>query len=132
MANDKIVLGKSHSTTVAVDSTNTATAVHSGGLEVFSTPSMIALMECAAYECIETDLEQGQTTVGTMVNIVHSAASPIGAEITATATVTSVDKRMVHFDVTASDGHGEIGSGTHTRAIIDTERFMAKLEAKKA
>jgi len=131
MANDKIVPGKSHSTTVTVNSTNTATAVHSGGLEVFSTPSMIALMECAGYECIEADLEPGQTTVGTMVNIVHAAASPVGATITATATVTSIEKRMVHFNVTASDGHGEIGSGTHTRAIIDIERFMAKLEAKK-
>jgi len=131
MTNDKIVQGKSHSTTVNVDNTNTATAVHSGGLEVFSTPSMIALMECAAYECIEADLEPGQTTVGTIVNIQHLAASPIGATITATATVTSVEKRLVHFNVTASDGHGEIGNGTHTRAIIDVERFMAKLEAKK-
>ena len=132
MTNDKIVIGKTHSTTTTVDGTNTATAVHSGGLEVFSTPSMIALMECAAYECIEADLEQGQTTVGTMVNIVHTAATPIGAKITATAAVTAVEKRMVHFTVTASDGHDEIGSGTHTRAIIDTERFMSKLAEKQA
>jgi len=132
MTNDKIIPGKCHSKTITVNISNTATAVHSGGLEVFATPSMIALMESAAYECIEADLASGQTTVGTMVNIEHVAASPIGAEITATATVTSVEGRKVHFTVTARDGGGEIGSGTHTRAIIDTERFMSKLADKKA
>jgi len=130
MTHDKIKPGKSHSKTIPVTASNTATAVHSGGLEVFSTPSMIALMECAAYECIEADLDPGQTTVGTMVNIEHVAASPIGAEITATAAVTSIDGRKVHFAVTARDGNGEIGSGTHTRAIINIERFMSKLADK--
>ena len=132
MTNDKIVPGKSHSKTITVSASNTATAVHSGGLEVFATPSMIALMESAAYKCIEADLAPGQTTVGTMVNIEHLAASPIGAEITAIATVTSVEGRKVHFTVTAHDGSGEIGSGTHTRAIVDIERFMSKLADKKA
>jgi len=122
--------GKKHSVSVTVHPENTATAVHSGGLDVFATPAMIALMERAAYECIENSIGPEQTTVGSVVNIEHLAASPLGAHVTATATVESVDGRKVHFTVSAGDGSGEIGSGTHTRVIVDKDRFMAKAKTR--
>jgi len=106
---------------------NTARAVCSGGIDVFATPMMIALMESAGCDCLQKFLENGITSVGTKVNIEHTAASPIGAKITATATVVSVSGRMVELQVSAKDDTREIGRGTHTRAIIHIDKFMAKL-----
>ena len=122
--------GMTHSVSVTVDAANTAAAVHSGELEVFATPAMIALMERAAYECVKDCLEAGKTTVGSMVNIEHLAASPVGTKITATATVESADERRINFRISASDGSGEIGAGTHTRAIVDIVRFMSRVQAR--
>jgi len=106
---------------------NTAKAVGSGNLDVFSTPMMIALMEQAACECLADCLEHGQSSVGTQINVTHTAASPLNAKITATAIIENVDGRKISFTVTAHDGTNEIGSGTHERFLIDAERFMQKL-----
>ncbi|MCL2852924.1 MAG: thioesterase family protein [Defluviitaleaceae bacterium] len=122
--------GMSHSVSAAVNETNTAHTVGSGGLAVLATPSMIAMMERAAYECVEKSMNDGQTTVGSMISIEHLAASPVGAQITATATVETADGRKIDFKISARDGHGEIGSGTHTRFIVDKERFMSKAQAR--
>ena len=88
----KIRLGKTASVTVTVDSSNTAKAVGSGSLDVFATPMMIALMEHAACEVLAGALDDGQTSVGTYISANHTAASPIGAKITATATINSVSE----------------------------------------
>jgi predicted thioesterase len=108
---------------------NTAKTVESGSLDVFSTPMMIALMEKAACECLTGGLEMGQTSVGTEISVQHTAASPIGAEITATAEITAREGRKVTFAVHAADENGEVGKGTHTRFIVDAQRFMAKLQS---
>jgi len=110
-----------------VKDTNTAKAVKSGSLSVFATPMMAALMEEAACGCLTDVLETGQSSVGTQIAIEHTAASPLGAEITATATVTSIEGRKITFGISAKDNKNEIGKGTHTRFIIDAERFMSKL-----
>jgi predicted thioesterase len=128
----QIAVGKSASATATVDSTNTAKAFKSGGLDVFATPAMIALMEQAACKVLDGVLGEGETSVGTQVNVSHDAASPIGAVITATATVTAVSSRRVEFDVTAVDGSGAIGGGTHSRVIVSEDRFMSKVNAKLA
>ncbi|MCL2055354.1 MAG: thioesterase family protein [Oscillospiraceae bacterium] len=125
---EKIIAGKTASAKVKVDGSNTAKAVGSGSLDVFATPMMVALMEKAACECLADGLEAGQTSVGTHIEVSHTAASPLGAEITACASVTGVSGRSVEFSVTAQDGKGEIGSGKHTRFIVDEERFMGKLK----
>ena len=119
--------GKSATVTTTVTDKNTAKAVGSGSLDVFATPMMIALMEQAACECIADGLEPGQTSVGTQINAAHTAASPLGAVISATAEIVAVDGRKISFTVTAHDGTNEIGNGTHERFIIDAERFMNKL-----
>ena len=122
------MIGKSATVTTTVTDKNTAKAVGSGNLDVFATPMMIALMEQAACECLADSLEPGQSSVGTQINATHTAATPLKAKITATATIESVDGRKVSFTVTACDGTNEIGSGTHERFVIDIGRFMKKLE----
>ena len=109
---------------------NLASAMGSGALDVFATPAMVALMEQAACLCLEGALEAGQTTVGTALVVAHTAATPPGMEVSATATVTAVDGRKVEFVVAARDEKEEIGRGTHTRFVVDAGRFMEKALSK--
>ncbi|MCL2398519.1 MAG: thioesterase family protein [Defluviitaleaceae bacterium] len=122
------MIGKTATATTTVKDTNTAKAVGSGNLDVFSTPMMIALMEEAACNVLANSLEPGQSSVGTQISIDHTAASPLNSNITATATITGIEGRKVTFDISAKDDKSEIGKGTHTRFIVDAERFMAKLK----
>lgn len=110
---------------------NTAAAVGSGALEVFSTPSMIALMEKASRELVQPYLEEGQSTVGTRLEVSHVAASPIGAHIRAESTLVKIDRRMLTFEVKAYADGELIGEGRHQRCIIYAERFMEKALAKQ-
>jgi len=123
-------VGKIATAQVAVTEKNTAKAVGSGNLNVFATPMMIALMEQAACECLADDLTATQSSVGTQINVAHTAASPIGETIIATATIDQIDDRKVLFTVSARDSKNEIGKGTHERFVIDAERFMSKLEQR--
>ena len=119
--------GKTATATIMVNENNTAKAVGSGNLEVFSTPMMIALMEQAACECLADSLEEGQTSVGVHVSVDHLAASGLGKTISATAIVDEVDGRKVLFSVSAGDGVNEIGNGKHTRVIVNAEKFMSRV-----
>ena len=110
---------------------NTSAAVGSGALEVFSTPSMIALMEKASRELVQPYLEEGQSTVGTRLEVSHVAASPIGAHIHAESTLVEIDRRMLTFEVKAYADGELIGEGRHQRGIIYAERFMEKALAKQ-
>lgn len=115
---------------VVVTKGNTALALGSGTLEVFATPAMIALMEGTAAESVESLLEEGQTTVGTALEIKHLAASPIGMPIRCESELIAVDGRALTFAVTAYDKAGKIGEGTHGRFIVDSEKFFAKAQGK--
>ena len=123
-------VGISASAVTVVSDANTAMTVKSGNLPVFGTPMMVALMEEAACNALKEAnmLNEGQSSVGTHISVDHSAASPIGAKITATATITNVDGRKITLDLKAQDDKQEIGKGHHVRFIIDAERFMAKLK----
>ena len=110
---------------------NTAAAVGSGALEVFATPSMIALMEKAALESVQPLLEPGQSTVGTELKVSHLAATPMGMTVRAESELTAVDGRVLSFKVAAWAGEELIGEGEHKRCIVYTERFMAKAAAKR-
>ncbi|HMG06010.1 MAG TPA: hypothetical protein VK581_11140 [Chthoniobacterales bacterium] len=92
--------------------------------EVFATTRMIALMELASARVLKPLLREGEMSVGVTVDIVHSAATPIGAKVNATATYRGRDGRLFIFDVVAHDPGGEIGRGTHKRAIISRERLL--------
>lgn len=103
---------------------NTAKSMGSGDLEVLATPAMVALMEQAAVNALE--LSDDQSTVGTSLNITHSAATAIGVKITASAELIEIDRRRLVFSVEASDEAGQIGVGKHERFIIDKEPFVKK------
>ena len=126
IADSNIALGKSAIAETTVTENNTAKAVGSGSLDVFATPMMVALMEQAACNVLADALEVGQTSVGTDISIQHTAASPIGMKITAAAVIESVAGRSIKFAVSANDEGGEIGTGTHTRVIVDGEKFAEK------
>ena len=113
-----------------VTSLNTAETVGSGSLKDFATPTMIALMEKASCKALEGFLEEGSTTVGTLVNVEHLSATPVGMKVTVKSTVTAVEGRKVCFDVEAFDEVGVIGRGTHERFVVFAEKFMAKTESK--
>ncbi|HIW51957.1 MAG TPA: thioesterase family protein [Candidatus Alistipes excrementipullorum] len=118
--------GLSFTSRTTVSSENTAKAIGSGDMEVFATPAMIALMENAAMLAVAAGLPEGSSTVGSEMNVTHIKPSGLGAEITATAVLTSVEGRKLTFNVGASDSEGMIGEGTHVRYIVDRERFLAK------
>ena len=109
---------------LTVNEKDTALAMGSGGLEVFATPAMIALMENAAFTLLKNE---GSESVGTEMNVKHTRACLTGSKVYATAKVTSVNGNWVNFEVAAFDEKGEIGNGVHTRYIIDAQKFMAKL-----
>ena len=109
---------------VKVDDTNTAVTMGSGSLKVFATPAMIALIEKAACKALEGQLEDGQTTVGTKLDVAHVAATPVGMNVTA------IDNRRLVFEVVARDEKDIIGKGIHERFIVNAEKFTAKTYGK--
>lgn len=111
-----------------VDDSRTAEAFGAGGVRVFGTPAMIGLMENAAWRLVQPELAEGETTVGTVVNIRHLAATPVGERVTATAELVEIDGRRLVFRVTAMDEHQLIGEGTHERARVHLDRFLARLQ----
>ena len=117
--------------TITVTEDKTALAMGSGTLPVIATPAMSALMENTAYKSVADELEEGAGTVGTLMNVKHVAATPVGMEVTCETKLVEVDRKRLVFEVKAYDAAGVIGEGTHERFIIDNERFLAKAEAKK-
>ena len=120
-------IGASHTNEKLVERQDTAAFMGSGTVEVFATPAMILLMELAARNAVQGDLPSGSTTVGTLVNVQHVAATPLGAKVAAKAVLTHIDGRKLTFNIEATDENGVIGKGVHERVIIDVERFMARL-----
>lgn len=104
----------------------TALAAGSGTLEVFATPHMTALMERAAWTLVQPYLDAGKTTVGTKLSVEHTAATPVGMTVRATATVTAVEGKKITFAVTAEDACGGTGRGTHERAVVTEESFLKR------
>jgi predicted thioesterase len=110
---------------------NSAVAMGSGSLEVFSTPSMIALMENAAASSVRPHLEPGKTTVGISIDAKHISATPLGMAVFCESCLTEIDGKRLVFKITAFDSNGEIGSARHERMIVDAKRFMEKAASKK-
>ena len=109
---------------------NSARAMGSGTLPVFATPAMTALMEKAAWTSLAPYLSEGESTVGTKLEITHDSASPLGIKVWAESEVTEVDRKRIVLKVAAYDEKGLIGQGLHERFIITDERFLAKAGQK--
>jgi fluoroacetyl-CoA thioesterase len=98
--------------------------------QVLATPVMILIMENAALAAIKPYLDQGESAVGTAIDVQHLAATPVGLDVRAEAEVVKVDGKRLEFKVSASDGIDEIGSGTHRRVVIDLRSFNERLAKK--
>ncbi len=107
-----------------------AARVGSGLVDVFATPMMISLIEQTCNESVLPYLAEGEGTVGTLVHVAHTAATPIGMRVWCESEVVEVDRRRLVFKVKAFDECGPIGEGSHERFIIDTAKFAAKALSK--
>jgi fluoroacetyl-CoA thioesterase len=123
--------GLTGQTSVRVEEKHLATSVGSGQVAVYASPMMIALMEAACVECVERRLPRGYLTLGMHIDVTHTAPTPIGATVTATAELMKIDGRKLIFRIAAHDGIDTIGGGTHTRVIVDEVRFEARLAIKR-
>lgn len=128
----ELSIGLTYEIKEVVTDSLTASVAKSGGLPVYATPFMIALMEQTAAALVQPYLPEGITTVGTMVNIQHLAATAVGAEVKAVAKLTFFDNRKFCFEVEAYDNAGLIGKGTHERFSVKIDKFMQKTEERKA
>ena len=126
----EITVGMKAEVCTLVEREDTAKEVGSGDLLVYATPCLAALMEGAACEAIVGALPESQTTVGTLLNIEHTAATPVGLEVRAEAEVTAVEGKVITFSLRAFDEAGEIGSGTHKRVIVNSQKFLEKAYSK--
>jgi predicted thioesterase len=118
--NAALIVGEEH----------TAPRVGSGRVRVLATPVMINLMEAAALDAIERLLPEGHQSLGTHLNVGHYAATPVGMGLRASAVVTKVEGRNVEFRVEAFDERERVGDGTHTRVVVNVERFDARVQRK--
>ena len=126
----KIEIGMKGEVSTLAEREDTALEVGSGSLLVYATPCMVALMEGAACEAIAEGLEETETTVGIELNIQHISATPVGMEVRAEAEVTAVEGKIITFALRAFDEAGEIGKGTHKRALVNSQRFLDKTYSK--
>ncbi|MBZ4664431.1 MAG: thioesterase [Caloramator sp.] len=126
----EIKVGKKHIVERISESKDSATNYASGGVDVYSTPAMVGLMECAAKECLDEFLEEGYSTVGISLNIKHLAATPIGMKVRAEAEIVAVDGKKIIFKVEAFDEVEKIGEGTHERFIVEMNKFLNKVNSK--
>ncbi|MCB0254042.1 MAG: thioesterase [Anaerolineae bacterium] len=124
--------GLAGSASVQVTSTNTAQALGSGLVPVFATPALVALLEQAAVNALTGSLLPGSTSVGTHIDVRHMAATPVGMMVTATATLVEADGRRLCFEVAARDDAEPIAEGIHERVVVDEQRFMDRVEGKRA
>lgn len=113
-----------------VGSEHTAERVGSGRIAVLATPVMINVIEVAALAAVEPMLPEGHQSLGTHLDVSHTAATPVGNTIVAEAEIIGVEGRTVTLKVVARDPFEEIGSGIHKRVVVNVERFEKRLQSK--
>ena len=113
-----------------VTENNTAIKYASGTAPVYATPALVALMEHAAVVAVHDQLPEGCSTVGIMMNIKHTSATPIGRTVTAKAVLVEQDRRKLTFKIEGFDEAGSVGEAVHERFIIESAPFVEKAQAK--
>ena len=96
----------------------TAKRIGTAGSKILSTPNMLALMEAAALELAKSYLDEGMTTVGAEAHVRNLAPTPVGMKVTATATLRSIERRKMWFDIEVTDEKGKCGEGSHLRIMV--------------
>ncbi len=127
---DKLKIGLKGIARDTVTENNTARAYGSGQVDVYATPAMIGLMECAALSAVDPLLSEGKTTVGIFVAVRHLAATSLGMAVEAKAYLKEIDGRRLVFQVEAFDGKAKIGDGEHQRFVVDAEKFLSRVETE--
>ncbi len=117
---------------VSVAEGDTARVLRSGTLDVWGTPAMAALIEETAWKSVAPYLNEGQSTVGSKLDICHLSPSPVGMNVRCETVLVEIDGRRLSFKAEVYDEAGLVGTASHERFIIDSERFMAKAEGKMA
>ena len=126
----RITSGLRGESSLVVAEQHTAPRVGSGAIHVLATPVMINLFEAAALDAVERLLPPGYQSLGTVLDIRHIAATPVGMRVTACATVARVEGRTVYFRVEARDDKELIGDGTHERVVVNVARFDERVQRK--
>ena len=115
---------------LVVGTNDTAPRIGSGRIAVLATPVMISVIEAAALAAVEPHMETGKQSLGTLLDVTHIAATPVGMRVTATAELIEVDGRHLTFRVRAEDEIELIGEGVHKRVVVDVARFDQRLRDK--
>jgi predicted thioesterase len=123
-------VGLTGSAELVVGEQHTAPRIGSGRIRVLATPVMINLIEAAALAAVEHSLPEEHQSLGTRLDVSHIAATPVGMRVRATAVVTRVEGRTIHFHVRAEDERELIGEGTHQRVVVNLERFDRRVQEK--
>jgi fluoroacetyl-CoA thioesterase len=129
---DRIVPGLSGTAQIVVGPEHTAPFVGSGRIAVLATPVMINLIEAAALAAVEHLLPSGHQSLGIKLDVSHTAATPVGLRVIATAEVSHVQGRSITFRVAAHDEFEPIGGGTHKRIVVSVSRFDERVQRKLA
>lgn len=121
-----ITEGMTNEGRLSVTEDDTAASWGSGKLPVLATPAMILLIERTASECLQPLLKEGESTVGTSLDIRHTAPSAVGSEVFCRVKLVTADRSRMVFDVKIWDSAGEVGSGKHERFLVNNENFMKR------
>ncbi len=116
---------------LTVADADTARSIGSGDVDVLATPRVVALCEAAAVAALAGSLEEGRTTVGTRVVLDHIAPTVVGRLVHATARLEHIDGKTLSFVLEVGDGSGLVARGTHTRVIVDRERFVRNADDRR-
>ena len=116
---------------VCVTEVNTAKTMGSGTLDVFAAPALVALAEKTCWQSVAPALEAGSGTVGTKLELEHTAPTPVGMTVTCESELTAVEGRKLVFKVSLLDDKGPVGGGVHERFVVNDAKFAAKAESKK-
>ncbi len=125
-------LGLKGTAELVVGEEHTAPKVGSGRVHVLATPVMINLIEAAALAAVEHLLPPGQQSLGTLLNVSHTAATPVGMRVSAAAELIKIEGRLLTFRVSAADAVERIGEGTHQRVVVTLDRFDQRVQKKLA
>jgi len=123
-------VGLSGHAELIVGEEHTAPRVGSGLVHVLATPVMINLFEAAALDAVDKHLPEGYQSLGTVLNVRHIAATPVGMKVSSAATITRIEGRTVHLAVEARDEKEVIGDGTHERVVVNVEKFSQRVQRK--
>jgi fluoroacetyl-CoA thioesterase len=127
---NELSIGLTAEISITVTESDTAAKLGSGLVPVYATPALVTLMEAAAVKVLDGCLPAHQTTVGTHIDVRHLAATPVGLTVRARAELTAIEGRKLSFQIEAWDDVEKVGEAQHERFVIDTEKFIARIQAK--